>query len=84
MVVWSIFELANHVRSRQMGFRLYQWDGLLLTLNGVSTCQSGEAISQQQVENEFEIKVTRFGVDIAKNVFQVHGAGRSGRAVWRR
>lgn len=30
------------------------------------------------------MKVTRVGVDLAKNVFQVHGVDRSGRAVWRR
>jgi transposase len=30
------------------------------------------------------MKITRVGVDLAKNVFQVHGADRSGRAVWRR
>lgn len=30
------------------------------------------------------MKITRVGVDIAKNVFQVHGADRSGRPVWTR
>ena len=30
------------------------------------------------------MKISRVGVDLAKNVFQVHGTDRSGRAVWRR
>ena len=30
------------------------------------------------------MKITRVGVDIAKNVFQIHGADRSGRPIWRR
>jgi len=30
------------------------------------------------------MEITRVGIDIAKNVFQVHGCGRSGRPVWRR
>jgi transposase len=38
----------------------------------------------KKVEKESEMKITRVGVDIAKQVFQVHGASRSGRAVWKR
>jgi transposase len=30
------------------------------------------------------MKINRIGVDLAKNVFQLHGADRSGRAVWKR
>ena len=30
------------------------------------------------------MEITRVGIDIAKNVFQVHGCDQSGRAVWRR
>jgi len=30
------------------------------------------------------MKITRVGVDLAKNVFQVHGADRSGRPAWKR
>ncbi len=30
------------------------------------------------------MKVTRVGVDIAKNVFQIHGVDRLGRPIWRR
>ena len=29
------------------------------------------------------MKLIRVGVDLAKNVFQVHGIGRSGKPVWR-
>ena len=30
------------------------------------------------------MKLIRVGVDLAKNVFQVHGVGRNEKAVWRR
>jgi len=30
------------------------------------------------------MQITRVGVDLAKNVFQVHGVDRRGRCVWRR
>ncbi|NIV18551.1 MAG: transposase, partial [Woeseiaceae bacterium] len=30
------------------------------------------------------MKITRVGVDLAKNVFQVHGVNAAGRQVWRR
>ncbi len=30
------------------------------------------------------MKLTRVGVDVAKNVFQLHGVNRHGKAVWRR
>ena len=30
------------------------------------------------------MKITRVGVDLAKNVFQLHGVDRSGNCVWRR
>ena len=30
------------------------------------------------------MKIIRVGVDLAKNVFQVHGVERNGKAVWRR
>jgi len=30
------------------------------------------------------MKLSHIGVDLAKNVFQLHGVDRSGKAVWRR
>jgi len=30
------------------------------------------------------MKITRVGVDLAKNVFQLHGVDRSGKLVWKR
>ena len=30
------------------------------------------------------MKLSYVGVDLAKNVFQLHGVDRSGKAVWRR
>jgi transposase len=29
-------------------------------------------------------KLSRVGIDLAKNVFQLHGVDRHGKAVWRR
>jgi hypothetical protein len=29
-------------------------------------------------------KLSRVGIDLAKNVFQIHGVDRHGKAVWRR
>ena len=30
------------------------------------------------------MKITRVGVDLAKNVFQVHGVNEHGKCVWKR
>jgi transposase len=30
------------------------------------------------------MQITRIGVDLAKNVFQVHGVNAAGREVWKR
>ena len=35
-------------------------------------------------EKESKMKIIRVGVDLAKNVFQVHGVDRSEKPVWRR
>ena len=35
-------------------------------------------------EKESIMKLIRVGVDLAKNVFQVHGVDRNEKAVWRR
>jgi transposase len=47
-------------------------------------CQAGDVYSQQKVEKESDMEITRVGEDIAKNVFQVHGADCCGRPVWGR
>jgi len=30
------------------------------------------------------MKINRVGVDLAKNVFQLHGVDRKGKAIWKR
>ena len=35
-------------------------------------------------EKEFVMEIVRVGVDLAKNVYQVHGVDRKDRPVWRR
>jgi hypothetical protein len=47
-------------------------------------CQAGDVYSQQKVEKESDMEITRVAVDIAKNVFQIHGADRCGRPKWKR
>jgi hypothetical protein len=39
--------------------------------------------NQSTREQESVMKLIRVGVDLAKNVFQVHGVGRDARNVWR-
>ena len=35
-------------------------------------------------KEESEMKINRVGVDLAKNVFQLHGADHKGKTVWKR
>ena len=58
-----------------------QWDGLLLTLLGIKV---PDWMCQLPVtgEKESEMKLMRVGVDLAKNVFQVHGVDRQEKPVW--
>jgi len=35
-------------------------------------------------KEESAMKINRVGVDLAKNVFQLHGADAHGKAVWKR
>jgi hypothetical protein len=64
-----------------------QWDGLLLTLNGIAMCQTGrmsvEAVHSHS-KKESVMKLTRVGIDLAKNVFQVHGVDEREKPVWKR
>src|SRR5712691_4024600 len=48
-----------------------------------SMCQTGRLINQSR-EKESKIKIIRVGVDLAKNVFQVHGVDRNEKPVWQR
>jgi hypothetical protein len=46
-------------------------------------CQAEIVISVND-EEESTMEINRVGVDLAKNVFQLHGADRRGKAVWKR
>jgi hypothetical protein len=59
-----------------------QRDGLLL-ISSASMCQAEIVISVND-EEESTMEINRVGVDLAKNVFQLHGADRRGKAVWKR
>lgn len=43
-----------------------------------------ELFSNQSREKECTMKIIRVGVDLAKNVFQVHGVDRHGKAIFKR
>ena len=58
-----------------------QWDGPLPTPNGIEG-QTGGVYSPVTVWGEVIMKLTRVGVDLAKQVFQVHGVDRAERAMW--
>jgi hypothetical protein len=66
--------LAKHIHSNGMDS--------YLPLNGLAMCQAGDAHSQLHVEKESGMEITRVEMDLAKNVFQVHGVDRSGRTAW--
>ena len=48
-----------------------------------SMCQTEFEYSVNDKE-ESKMKINRIGVDLAKNVFQLHSADRKGKAVWKR
>jgi hypothetical protein len=48
-----------------------------------SMCQTEIDISVNDKE-ESAMKINRVGVDLAKNVFQLHGVDRKGKALWKR
>jgi hypothetical protein len=37
-----------------------------------------------RIEKESVMKLSRVGVDLAKNVYQLHGVDRHGKAIWKR
>ena len=53
-------------------------------LNGIECAKLVDAVSDQSQRRESEMKVTRIGLDIAKEVFEVHGVNEQGKAVVRR
>jgi len=48
-----------------------------------SMCQTEFEYSVNDKE-EPEMKINRIGVDLAKNVFQLHGADHKDKAIWKR
>ena len=66
------------------GLRQKQWDGLLLTLTASQCARLKMLIFQSQNEKESVMKLGRVGVDLAKNVYQLHGVDRHGKTVWKR
>ena len=61
-----------------------QWDGLLLTHKSASRCQTGVWNQPVKSEKKSVMEIIRVGVDLAKNVYQVHGVDRKDKPVWRR
>jgi transposase len=52
--------------------------------NGIVMCQSGRVNHPLTEEEESAMNVTTIGLDIAKNVFQVHGVDANGKAILRK
>ena len=52
-----------------MYFPEKQWDGLLLTHDTASRCQTGWYEPPVKNEKESTMKIMRIGVDLAKNVY---------------
>ena len=47
-------------------------------------CQSGVGETTTQPMGAFTMKITTVGIDLAKNVFQVHGVDERGKVALRR
>src|SRR5215831_10807578 len=57
------------------------WTPPLVT---ASMCQSGSADQPLEPRGASAMKITTVGIDLAKNVFQVHGVDERGKAVLKR
>jgi len=72
-------------------FDLMQWpiapnlviDGVDAPPRGITLCHTGE-VESTKTERASEMKVTIIGIDIAKRVFQLHGATADGQPVFRK
>jgi len=51
------------------------------TLNGIAVCQSGGIYQPLEQTGASDMKVTTVGIDLAKNVFQLHGVNKFGKPV---
>ena len=49
-----------------------------------SKCQTESVSNAVNGKKESTMKINRVGVDLAKNVFQVHGVDGRGKVVWKR
>ena len=54
------------------------------TRSGIVVCQSGSVIKPLEPEGASIMNITTIGIDLAKNVFQVHGVDARGKAVLKR
>lgn len=50
-------------------------------LNGIALCQNGNSTQPIEQKGASEMKITTVGIDLAKNVFQLHGVDVSGKTV---
>jgi transposase len=51
------------------------------TFNGIEMCQSGDVDQPLEPRGASDMKVTTIGVDLAKNVFQIHAVDEFGKTV---
>ena len=52
--------------------------------NGIAMCQSGRVKPPLNEEEESVMNITTIGLDIAKNVFQLHGVDANGKTILRK
>jgi len=63
--------------------KLGKWSGCRSSLNGIAMCQVRDLTFTQKGKNG-DMKDTMIGVDLAKNVFQLHGASMRGELMFRK
>jgi len=56
--------------------------GRLLTFTASQCARLKTRIYQSQSKKKSIMKLSRVGVDLAKNVYQLHGVDRHGKTVW--
>lgn len=49
-----------------------------------SMCQTEIEVSVNDEKKESTMKISRVGVDLAKDVYQLHGTDHQGKTIWKR
>ncbi len=74
--------VVRYFNTRQAAFGHKQWDGLLLTYRHLSAKLVSDTTSKWK--GGVTMKLSRVGIDLAKNVYQLHGVDGHGKTNWKR